>query len=163
MATGDTLLILKPQANIPPSTNYATLDQRNGHLVLDFDATTNESAIFDCVMPRNYAGGGITVYIHYAMSSATSGDIDWDVAFERIGDQQQDVDSDSFATAQSVNTTTVPATSGLVDIVNIAFTDGAQMDSVAIGESFRLKITRDATNDTATGDAELFGIELKET
>jgi hypothetical protein len=32
----------------------------------------------------NYGGGGVAVYIHYAMTSATSGDVDWDVAFEKI-------------------------------------------------------------------------------
>jgi len=105
----------------------------------------------------------LTVYIHYAMSSAESGDVDWDVAFERIGDQQLDIDADSFAAVQSVDNTTVPGTSGLVDIVSVAFTDGAQMDSVAVGEGFRMKVTRDAASDTAAGDAELRFVEVKET
>jgi len=163
MASGDTLLVFTPQANQPPASNYATLDTRNNHLVLDFDDTTNESAVFSGVLPRTYASGGLTVYIHYSMTSAISGDIDWQVAFERIGDQVLDIDADSFATAQSVINTIVPATSGLVDIVNIAFTDGAQIDSLAVGESFRLKLTRDAVSDTAVGDAELVSVEIKET
>lgn len=163
MASGDTLLIFTPLHNEPPSSNPATLDTRNQHPVLDFDPTTNEDGVFSGVMPRNYGGGGVTVYLHYAMSSATSGDIDWDAAFERIGDQQQDIDSDGFAAANSVDNTTVPGTSGNVDVVSIAFTDGAQMDSVAIGEAFRLKITRDAVSDTAAGDAELLAVEIKET
>jgi hypothetical protein len=54
-------------------------------------------------------------------------------------------------------------TSGNVDIVNVTFTDGADMDSVAVGEGFRMKITRDAASDTATGDAELRFVEIKET
>lgn len=164
MASGDTLLIFKAQDNQPPASNYATVDTRNNHLVLDFDDTTNESAVFQAIMPRNYAGTtGVTVYIHYAMTSATSGDIDWDVAFERIGDQQLDIDADSFAAVNSVDNTTVSATAGNVDIVSVAFTDGADMDSVAVGEAFRLKLTRDAASDTATGDAELYAIEIKET
>ncbi|MFQ6027398.1 MAG: hypothetical protein ACE5Q6_07895, partial [Dehalococcoidia bacterium] len=100
---------------------------------------------------------------HYAMSSATSGDIDWDAAFERIGDQQLDIDSDSFAAVNSVDNTTVPGTSGFIDVVSIAFTDGADMDSVAAGEAFRLKVTRDAASDTASGDAELWAVEIRET
>lgn len=163
MASGDTLLVFTPLANEPTSSNYATLDTRNQHPVLDFNDTTNEDAVFTGIMVRHYDGGGVTVYIHYAMSSATSGDIDWDAAFERIGDQEQDLDSDGFAAVQSVDSTTVPGTSGLVDIVSIAFTDGAQMDSITVGESFRIKITRDAASDTATGDAELVAIEIKET
>lgn len=163
MASGDTLLILTPLHNEPPSSNNATLDTRNLHPVLDFDAATNESAVFSAVMPRNYGGGGVTVYLHYAMSSAEADTVDWDVAFERIGDQEQDLDSDGFAAVNSVDDTTVPGTSGLVDIVSVAFTDGVDMDSVAVGESFRLKVTRDAISDDAAGDGELLFVELKET
>jgi hypothetical protein len=164
MASSDTLAVFTVAHNVPPTSNPATVDTRNNHLVLDFDATTNEDAVFAGVMPQGYAGTtGVTVYLHYAMTTATSGDIDWDVAFERIGDQQQDIDSDSFAAANSVDNTTVPGTSGLVDIVSVAFTDGADMDSVAAGESFRIKVTRDAASDTATGDAELTRVEIRET
>ncbi len=163
MATGDTLIIFTPFQNEPPASNFATLDLRNLHPVLDFDATTNESAVFRAVMPRSYAAGGITVYIHYAMTSAVADTVDWDVAWERIGDQALDIDGDSFATVNSVDNTTVPGTTGLVDIVTVTFTDGADMDSVAVGELFRLKVTRDATNDDAAGDAELVALEVKET
>ena len=163
MASGDTILQFSPLHNEPPSSNNATLDTRNLHVLLDFDDTTNESAVFSAVLPQAYAGGGVTVYIHYSMTSATSGDVDWDVAFERIGDQQQDTDSDSFAAVNSVDNTTVPGTSGNVDVVSVAFTDGADMDSVAAGELFRLKVTRDAASDTATGDAELHAVEVRET
>lgn len=164
MASGDTLLIFGPLNNEPTSSNNATLDVRNAHPVLDFDDTTNESAVFSAILPQNYAGTtGVTVYLHYSMTSATSGDVDWDVAFERIGDQQLDIDADSFAAVNSVDNTTVPGTSGNVDVVSVAFTDGADMDSVAAGELFRIKVTRDAASDTATGDAELHAVEIRET
>ena len=163
MASGNTLLVFTPSMNVPPTSNNATLDTRNNHLVLDFDSTNNESAVFGSIMPRSYSGGGLTVYLHYSMASATTRDIDWDVAFERVGDAQQDIDSDGFAAVQSVDNTTVPGTSGHVDIVSIAFTDGAQMDSIAVGEYFRMKVTRDAVSDTATDDAELIAVEIKET
>lgn len=164
MASGNTLLTFLPQNNEPPTSNYATLDVRNNHPVLDFDDGTNESAVFTAVMPQHYAGTtGVTVYLHYAMTSATTGDIDWDAEFERIGDQQLDIDSDSFAAANSVDNTTVPGTSGNVDVVSIAFTNGADMDSVVAGELFRLRITRDAASDTASGDAELVAVEIRET
>lgn len=162
MASGNTLWVFLPAHNEPPSTNFAVLNVRNLHPMLDFSGTTNQSAVFSAVMPRHYAGGGVTVYIHYSTVS-TTGDIDWDIAFERIGDQQQDVDTDGFAAALSVDNTVVPGTTGLVDVVNVAFTNGAQMDSVAAGEMFRLKITRDAANDTNTGIANLHAIEIKET
>lgn len=163
MASGDTLLTFHPHDNEPPASNFATLDLRNGHPVLDFDDTVNESAVFSAIMPRSYAGSGLTINIHYAMTSATTLTIDWDVDLERIGDGQQDIDSDGFVGANSTDNTTVDGTSGNVDIVAVTFTDGADMDSIAVGEKFRMKITRDAVSDDATGDAELIGVEIKET
>lgn len=151
-----------PQDNEPPSSAYATLDLRNGHPVLDFDDTTAEAAIFTGMMPTAYAGGGITVTVGYSATSATSGTIGWTVEFERIGDQQQDVDSDGFASAQTITAVTVPATSGNVDVVSVNISSGASMDNIAAGEQFRLRIKRDVANDNATGDAELHWIRVSE-
>lgn len=164
MASGDTLIQFLPTDNEPPSAAFATVDTRNGHPVLDFDAATDESAIFSGVMPRNYNGSGVTVLLHVAFSSAVADEAHFDVAFERVGDGQQDIDSDGFAAAQPVDVT-APATSGFVEIASVPFTDGAEMDSIAVGELFRLKITRDPdhANDDATGDAELVAVEIRET
>ena len=164
MATGDTLLILTTLMNEPPASAGASPDTRNAHAVLDFDAAANENALFRGILPRNYGGGGITVYVHYAMSSATTGSVIWNTAFERIGDGAQDIDADGFAAAIAL-THAVPATSGNVAVAALAHTNGAQIDSIVVGESFRLKVTRDAAaaGDDATGDAELTAIELKET
>lgn len=164
MASGNTLAVFTARDNETPLSAYAQLDYRNGHWVLDFDASTEESAMFASVLSRSYAGGGITVYIHWAATSAVSGDVIWAVQFERIGEGQQDIDSDGFATAGTV-TATAPGTSGHLDIASIAFTDGPSIDSLAVGEGFRLKVYRDADagGDTMAGDAELRFVELKET
>lgn len=164
MASGDTLCRFTMLDAQPAPTLVAQIYGRNFHRVVGFyDSGGNRAIVFSDIMPRNYSGGGVTVYLHYAMTSATSNTVDWDAAFERIGDQQQDLDTDGFAGAQSVDNTTVPGTAGLVDIVSISFTDGAQMDNIAVGEGFRLKITRDSANDDAAGNAELIFVEIKET
>jgi hypothetical protein len=162
MAAGNTLLILSPLANEPPSANYATFDLRNGHPCLDFDKATDEAAVFSALMPRHYGGGGLTVYLHFSATTITSGNVIWDVLLERL--TAQDLDADGFAAAQSV-TQAVSATDGGLAIGTVAFTSGAQMDSVAAGEAFRLKVSRDADNvlDTADADAELVMIEIRET
>lgn len=164
MASGDTLLVFHPYNNEPPGTNYATLDTRNFHPILDFNEDTDEAAVFSAVLPRNYAGGGITAYIHWSADGVIAGDVVWNIAFERIGDGQQDVDVDDFAAVQTV-TDTAPGTDGFVTIANIPFTDGAQIDSIAVGELFRLMISRDADSqsDDMAADAELHAVELKET
>ncbi len=163
MASGDTLLIFLPQHNEPPVTNYARLDTRNNHPVLDFGLSG--TSVFSFVLPSNYDSGGVTVYMHYAMSTAIANDIRLDTTFERIGDQQQDIDSDGFdATGVNGTDTTVPGTSGLVDIISNAHTDGARLDNLAIGEGGRLKITRRAVSGTdASGDLELRFVEIRET
>lgn len=164
MASGDTLVLLTALHNEPPATAYATFDTRNGHPVLDFDAAADEDAIFTSVLPRHYAGGGLTVSLRWAATSATSGNCKWNVQIERLEDEGTDMDADSFAAAQTV-TAAAPATSGAVQYSDVTFTAGAQMDSLAAGEMFRLKVTRDANDagDTMTGDAELVSVEIRET
>jgi len=163
MASGDTLYQFFPSDNEPPSSSFATLDLRNAHPVLDFDAGADEAAVFTGLLPRTYAGGGLTVRLHWMATSAVAGDVKWNAQVER-DDTGTDLDADSFAAAQTTTTTT-GATSGAPNVTQITFTDGAQMDSLAVGEPFRLKITRDADDaaDTMAGDAELLAVEIKET
>jgi hypothetical protein len=162
-ASGDTLFIATPQANQPPSTNYATLNTRNGHLVLEFDTTTQETAIFSGKMPRNYAGGNLTVYVSWMAATATTGTGGWGVTFERDAAAGDDMDADSFATEQIVTAATVDGTSGKISVTNVVCTAGAAgTDSIAAGEDFRIRIRRDVATDTATGDLQLLSVEIKE-
>jgi hypothetical protein len=164
MASGDTLIILTALNNSPPATSYATLDTRNSHPVLDFDAAADENALFDVFMPRNYDGGGVTITLVWMASTAEVNEVRWETSFERHQDDIDDLDSDSFATEQIVEATCASA-SGEPAYDTITHTDGAQMDSVAEGESFRLRLRRNAdhANDDMAGDAELLKIEIKET
>ena len=163
MASGDTLAKFLPQSNEPPAAPFARVDRRpaNGHPVLDFALT--EEAVFSDVLLRGYGGGGITIYLHYAMTTAVADDIKLETSLERIGDQQQDLDVDGFAAPQNTGDIVVPATSGLVDIITSTHTNGAQMDSIAVGEGFRLKVKRVVVVGVdASGDLELRFVEIKE-
>ena len=163
MASGDTLLIFTPGGNEPPGSNYATRDTRNNHPVLDYDDSTDESAVFTGVMPRHYGGNGITVYLTGSWTSDTNNahTTQMEVSLERIGDAQQDTDGDGFASAKDV-TLTVDSTSGKTDVASVGFSDGAELDNVAAGELFRVKVACDASDSSHTGDFELHAIELKE-
>lgn len=159
-------LTLLPADNEPPATAFATFDTRNSRSVLDFDGATDEEAVFTEVLPDGYAGGGLTVDTFWAFTSATSGSLRVQVAIERNDVSSLDIDADSFAAFQSAGGT-APATSGMVIKVPVVFTNGAQMDSVAAGELFRLKVRRDADGTSGTDDivtdAEFLGAVVKET
>lgn len=157
------LATFKPADNEPPASNFATLDTRNSRPCLDFDTTTQEEAIFFGRMPRYYASGNIIVEVLWAAATATTGTIGWDVTFERIEVGTLDLDSDGWATAQTITAATVPGTSGVTARTSVTITAGAAgTDSIAAGDFFRLRVRRDVANDTATGDAELYGVEVRE-
>jgi hypothetical protein len=158
----DTLASFTALSNMPLAANFATLDLRNNHPVLDFDDTTEETAVFGGVVPHHYGGGGMTVILYWMATTATTGDVVWGAAFERDDEAGTDLDADSFATELTATETT-PGTSGQVRTTEIAFTN-AQIDGLLAGESFRVKIARKAAagGDTLSGDAELLRVELKE-
>jgi hypothetical protein len=143
--------------NQPTATNYATIDTRNSVACLDFDDATDESAVFVGITPEAASlGSGLKIRLHWAATSATSGDVRWDVSLERM---TTDIDSDSFDTVASATTTT-SGTSGVISVTEITLTN---IDSVTAGDGFRLKITRDANNaaDTLSGDVELVVCEVR--
>jgi hypothetical protein len=148
-----------------PVACQATLDRRNNKAVLDFDATVNELAMFQSFMPRHYAGGGITVTVGVAASSATTNDMSWKIFFMSVTDDADDLDVKNFADPQSNQAVDAPSASGEVGVFTIGFTNGAQMDSIAAGEMFYMLLMRDAqdsTNDDMAGDAEFVFAEIQE-
>lgn len=153
-----------PQQSIPPASNYSTPDFRNFHPVLDYDKATQEGTYFEDVLPRAYAGGGVTCRIAFSATTVTTGDVVWGISWERHASAGDDLDADSFAAERTV-TATVNGTSGKLTYAEIAFTDGAQMDSVAAGEHFRLRLQRVAADgaDTADNDGEFWSCEVRET
>lgn len=144
--------------NQPPSTAFATLDTRNSIAVLDFDASSDENAVFVGIMPEAASlGSGLIVRLHWMATSATSGNVRWGVQFER---SNTDLDADSFDTAVEATAAT-NGTSGIITTTAITVTT---IDGITAGDVFRLKVFRnadDATNDTMTGDAELVAVEVR--
>ncbi len=162
-ASGDTLAVFTPAANQPPSSGYMTFNVRNGHLVLEATAGSTDTAIFCGIMPRNYGGGGLTVYVSWMAKTATTGTIGWDVTFERDNAANHDLDSDAWATAQNITAATVDATSGKVTTTNVAITAGSTgTDSIAAGDPYRMRV-RNLAAGTATGGNQILAIEIKET
>jgi len=152
-----TIAQFTPRDNQPPATAFATLDTRNSIALLDFDTATEEAAIFVGVIPEAAVlTSGITVRITWTAATATSGNCRWGAQWMRCN---TDIDSDSFDTATEATTTT-SGTSGIPSVTSITCTS---IDSLAVGEMYRLKIYRDTTDaaDTMTGDAELLTVEAR--
>ena len=166
MASNDTLATFDALANQPPafvSGNSAFLDTRNSHPCLDFAATGSARAVFGGVMPRAYASGGLTVYLHWSSTSGVTGSMVWTLDFER-NPSTFDVTANSFGSAVSV-TAAAPASAGAIVITTAVFTHGTDTDSIIAGDKFRLRVMRNADvgGDDMTGDAELYAVEVKET
>lgn len=160
MASGQLLRTFHPVQTEPPSTNYAILYKATERWCLEYSGTSSRGAMFTSILPAIYSGGGITVRIWYTTTSSVTGDIDWDVSFERI-DDVQDLTASGFAS--SISSDGNALTSKTPKIVDIACTDGAQIDSIEIGELFRFRLERDAPSDGCTATARVWGIGLFET
>ncbi len=156
MATGDTLVILSAAHAVPAST--AAPGIINGAEVRVYDGSTNETTVYEIILPQIYSGLGIDVICHLAMAATTTNTVDIDTAFAKVTDAV-----DSYATAVSQDDEAIPGTALDTFKVTSAHTDGAQIDSIAVGDLFRLKITRDAVSDDNTGEMHLLAIELQET
>ena len=153
-----TIAVFTPLQNQPPASNFATLDTRNSIAVLDFDDTTEEAAVFGGVIPEQVTlTSGLKVRINFMATSATSGDARFGAQLERA-DNATDLDSDSFDAAAEATLAT-SGTSGVVKTLEITLTN---IDSVAAGEHYRLKIYRDVSGaDTITGDVEVVSVEVR--
>lgn len=156
-----------------PTAAGANPDTSNETDVLDFDASSNEVALFKCFMPQNYDGGGLTVKIGVTSTTAT-GDMSWHMFLKSITadvDNLVNVGVDPsglkvFAEPQKNAAFDAASVAGEVAVDTIVFTNGAQMDSIAAGEMFFLLLMRDAqdtTNDDMAADAELQFIAVEET
>ena len=159
-------VVVRPQEMVPDASAGATLATRNNHKVMAFSSSAVEAAYVEGVMPRDYAGGGLTVKIWFAGNGDNGGaaGVTWRCSVEDLAAAGFDLDADGFAASQEVDTAGPPATSGQVSTAEITFTEGAQMDSLQAGAAFRLKIDRNVndTNDTYGQDAQIVRVEIRE-
>ena len=149
-----------------PASATASWDTRNNKDVWDFDDTINQVVMFQGEIPDNYDGGGLTVTLRIAATSATTGDFSYKAFLMSITPDEDDLDVKNFAAPQANAAIDVASAAGETVDADITFTSGAQMDNIAKNEMFYILVMRDAqdtTNDDASGDAELAGFKIKET
>jgi len=152
-----TYAIFTPLNNEPPATNYATIDTRNSIMVLDFDGTTQESAVFRSIMPEGASFSSLVAYIWAMATTAITGDVIWGVQYEDMN--ASDLDTDSFSTGVT-KAMTIAATSGVPLGITIST---SSFDGITVGDPYRVKIYRAAAEagDTLVGDAEFLAVEIR--
>ena len=168
MASGDP--VVQVLRIMPPGASAATMDARAGGstpaesvIVYDFDASSDEYMDWLCKLV-GYDGGGLTFTLPWSASSATSGQVRWELAVRAMPDDTEDIDSAHTYVFNGVSDT-APSASGELSYPTIAFTDGADMDSWADGELAIVRVHRDYdhADDGMSGDAELLCISGVET
>lgn len=155
---------------MPPGASFATIDTRAGGsapaealVVHDFDAAAIEYLDFLCQL-KGYGGGGLTLTLPWAATSATTGTVRWGAAIRRLQDDAEDIDAAHTYDFNSVDDV-APTLSGEIVYPTVAFTHGADMDSWADGELAIVRVRREAdhVNDDMVGDSELLGLVGRET
>ncbi len=159
---GSTLLTAPPLAfDFTSSLTPARYGVRNGHRFVGFKDAGNTEAFWSNFMPEGYVGSGLSVTIAWMAASATTGDVDWDVAFERLAAGGQDLDSDNFNAPKTSISTTTHADSGKLTYTIISFS-AAEAANLQPLEKFRIRLRRlgDNGTDDMVGEAQVVDIQV---
>ncbi len=142
----------------PPGVEFV-----NGLRRLLFDDDTPEIARWTFRMPENFASG-LVMKLQYATAAVVAGTVSWEVFVMAHADAAAAaVDAESYDAANPGTETVLDTTAGRLSEISIALSND---DSVAPGNWVTIRLEReadDATNDTATGDMELWNVSLEYT
>lgn len=148
---------------IPPTgfddTNPAGLEYTNNLPKLLFDTTTSELVYWAFRLPENYSSAPV-LKVQYTAASATSGTFGVSVSIMAVSDgDSQDVDVESYDTANSPTASTVPGTAGHLDEISATLTNN---DGMVAGDLVFIRLARNIA-DTATGDIEVRAVSFEYT
>jgi hypothetical protein len=172
LASNDVVVVI--HEIVPPSTAFAAYGVRTGGSTpaeqvphWAFDAGTDEFLDFHCRL-QGYGGAGLTFTMSYMAATAVTGG-----ALIALGIRRRHSGANAISVAHTYVFTevrlVVPAASGQPGYGNIVLTSGANMDNLANGEDFILRMRRLGSNNVATtgddlvGDFQLIGLVGKET
>lgn len=159
--------VFTPESAQLPSSNFPSFKKDSqGRSVLAFDASTSEEAYWVGIAPQNFVGVGgncVVVVNFYTPSTTTTTHNVVFVANVEAPSSSEDLDAGSFFAQGISTTTTVPSVAGAYKQAIIELPSG-NIDGLAAGNYFRLRIARDAANalDTAAGDAHVLAVEFRD-
>jgi len=171
VATTDTLFILTPQSSVPTTTAYATLDVLSdsstvvGNMpVLDFaGATADEHAEWVLMMPSNYAGGGLTFEINYAMDGTVGTAVQFEVRAIQMVAADTITSQDLQAQTATDITDTPNGTANVLDVTPTGAITHANAGSPAVGDYVRIRLSRDFDHAANADDAQVLSVLVTET
>lgn len=151
-----TILLSVPAAKLPTATACA-IDAGETNWRLLFDDTTNEFCWWQFRLPSNYSSTPVA-NILYSMTSATGGNLQLNVYVMAVtsGDTA-DINTESYATSNTSGNLSVATTAGYLSSATISLTNN---DSLAGGDFTKIKLERNASGDTAIGDAEIVALSI---
>lgn len=171
MASGNTMFVLSPRDSIPTTTVYATQDTiEDGSTVkgiipvLDFaGATADEHAEWDVVVPSNYAGGGLTFEIQYAMAGTVGTAVQFEVRTDKMVATDA-IGSHNLQGQTATDITDTPnGTANVVDVTPTGAITHSNAGSPAAGDYLRIRVSRDYDHAANADDAQLIAIYVTET
>lgn len=126
-------------------------------VVLDFDGTSDEYALFSAHMPKGWNQGTITARFSYTVSAAVSTTVTWGLQAVAVGDNQ--AIATAYGTAGTV-TDTFHGTANLKAVT--AYTSAITIAGTpAEGDRIYFRVLRDPDSDTTTQDARLEGVTIQ--
>lgn len=144
-----------PQILKTNGTNFPVLG-------LAYDASTDEAAFWK-LRAMAYGSGNLTLNLVWYADTASTGNVVWEAQIAAItpNTDTQDVETDALSTLNFVQDTHLGTTGQRVHECTITISN---LDSLAAGDVFWLRIARDANSTNATddmaGDAILIQAEL---
>lgn len=156
IALGKTFATFKATDSYGVSSNGATTGIRNHIRMLEFDQTTAETGTFIDIVPSGIClNSGIIARLFW-ISTATTNNVLWSVAFEKMN---TDLDVDSF----DLFTSGVSAANSVAGVFSTGILTCTNIDSLRDGDPYRLRVVRRAPDvlDNMAADAQLILVELQ--
>ena len=111
--------------------------------LLEFVDSGTREVWFEGQVPEDYtATDTINIRVLWRANTVTSGAAVWDGALESITPDADDLDSDSLGTVVQASATTTADVAGEVVETVITLDVAGELDSLAAGETFRIRIRR---------------------
>jgi uncharacterized cupin superfamily protein len=145
------------------SPNIPELSSRNSHPTLDYDDTTDEAAVWERVVSKDYSGGNVIFDVDCVAATATTGNAVIGIEVERLNAGGHDIDTDSWATQKLSSATAVPGTSGVIFRITVTLSN-SEADSIAAGDGVRYRVQAKPTDGgwSMSGDLQVLKVNVRQ-